>query len=242
MTKTTLLSLAALVVAALALVAALRQGGRVAELEARLEASAPAPPPGPQAARPAVDSGRAEGLEALEARLASLQGRVVALEGAGGRPPAAGGGASPGGQAPDPEEVILGVLDSDNPEVRARLKGVIAEQERELRQEHMEEMQAHLAERSREQVAALAKEQELDEAQVSFINTRLDQERDKLRDLFSQARGPGDFVGMRDRVRTVRAETDAAVREQLDDTQYGAYRAMREQEHGPFGGGRPWRR
>ncbi|MFH1811508.1 MAG: hypothetical protein ABIJ09_22400 [Pseudomonadota bacterium] len=238
--KNTILAICALLAATAALATVGLQARRIHQLELQVQGGAPAASDEGDTVLPGEGS-CLQRVQALESRMAQLQTRMARRELGQGALPKTARHAPTGDNAEgvDPESVLLDALDSDNPEVRERIKDVVAEEQRRLHEEHFEERRQRWAERSREQVTQLAKDHNLSEEQTSQLNAHLDQEREQIRSLFEQGRGELGFRGMREQMQALRATTDKAVKEVLDEDQYTGYQKMRE-EQGPRFGGRGW--
>jgi hypothetical protein len=235
--KTTILAACALLAATGALATAGWQAQRIARLEREMAGDGSLPvdddAPAPQGQGSCLQR-----VQALETRVALLQTRLARRE-AGGAPVAVAGRPATGVDGVDPESVLLEALDSDNPEVRERIKGVVAEEQQRLHQEHRQERMQRWAERSREMVGQLARDHGFSEEQTDRVNAQLDQEREQIRSLFEGATGETGFRGLREQMRAIRDQTDGAVKELLDEGQFAAYQTMREEQRPRFGG-RGW--
>jgi len=131
-------------------------------------------------------------------------------------------------------EALVELLDSDDPEVRNRLRAVMQEERERMHEERHEERTAR---RKAEAMAALQKlagETDLDQGEVAKIAGFIDTEAEQLRVVFQEARRDHSWDQARERVGEIRGETDQKVKGLLDDEQYQAYATMREEEGGGF--------
>jgi hypothetical protein len=133
------------------------------------------------------------------------------------------------------ERAVMALLDSENPQIRERLRNVVQEEQQRLQDERREQWQARAAERSRGRVSELAARVHLSDQQADWLNDTLDAERDQLSDLFAQAREDQNFAEMRSKSAQLRAATDASVKAQLKDDQFTAYSDMRAEDRRRFG-------
>ena len=188
-------------------------------------------------------------VRALETQVRLLRART----GLAGSPVVAGehGGSMPRGVDPtnpsdsdalfdDAENAVMEALESYNPQIRDRLRAVVQEEQEQLREERMQQRRERWEERSRERLAALAQGASLSSDQHATLGEWLNRERDQITELFAQARRDFSFGEARDKAVEIREETDAQVRELLDEDQLTAYQAMRTEEvNRRFGFGRP---
>jgi hypothetical protein len=133
------------------------------------------------------------------------------------------------------ETALMDALDSDSPQLRERFRALVQEEQERLSDERREQRETRLAERAHERIGALAAKVHLSDAQVALLEEALDTEREKVFDLFAQAREDLSFPEARAKARTLRAATDARLERELDPGQFAAYQEMREEERVRFG-------
>lgn len=135
---------------------------------------------------------------------------------------------APAAGAADPDAVAEAIAAND-PKVRNQLRRLIAkerEAEREVRRERRME---RAAERTRQMVADLADQADLDDDQQTLIQTRLDEERTMIMGLFRTAHEDGSFPEARREAEAVRDATDAQIKAKLSEAQYQRYEELREE-------------
>jgi hypothetical protein len=134
---------------------------------------------------------------------------------------------------------VLDALESDDPEVRDRIKAVIREEQAMLREEERELRQLRRAERIDQKFDEFSTRVNLSEQQNKALSDLLSSEREKIRELRRKGREGDNGIDVRKEAQQLRSENDAKVKELLDDDQYEEFSKVRE-ERG-FGGGRQGR-
>jgi hypothetical protein len=175
----------------------------------------------------------------LETQLGDL-GQTVRIERRARREPpeprpASSAESPPAVAPPNTERAVMALFDSENPQIRGRLRTVVQEEQQRLSDERREQRQARAAERSRGRVSELATRVGLSDQQADWLNDALDAEREQLSDLFAQAREDQNFADMRSKATQLRAATDASVKAQLKDDQFAGYSDMRAEDRRRFG-------
>ena len=134
------------------------------------------------------------------------------------------------------ESAVMDLLESEDPVIQERIGEVVRRERERAFEERQTQMLVRMSERSRERVAMVAEEVALSVAQVEWINTALEEERERIFDLFAAARQEGEFREVGEEVRKLREETDQNAARELDADQLEAFREMREEERSPWGG------
>jgi len=192
-----------------------------------------------------VDALEREVRELREARDSAAQTEAPSVAAARGEPAGAGRpSASPREQVEawnaregKAVDAVLDVLDSDEPEVRERVSGLVRQELEDAKQQEREQRQARRLEREEERTRELASSLGLDAATGETFVKTLVGEREKMMELFGKAREEGSFDEAREQVEGMRAETDMKMRKLLSDKQFEAYVASRDEEGGRWGGG-----
>ncbi|MDF1565946.1 MAG: hypothetical protein P1V51_23120 [Deltaproteobacteria bacterium] len=248
------LAIAALALAALSGIFALRHGGRIAELEQALESRT-----GPSAGEsPARDAGGAlpEGdqevlLRSLQSRVTRLEAELAVLRSKAGLPaaPAAEETGDAPAAAPETQEAVHQIREQvdalmvgevlETEAARERLKELVQETRRQEHAERMQRWQESRAEEVKEEVARLAEAHDLSNQQARDLTNLMNAEMAAMNDLFRQAQeGDRSHRELRGEIRTLRDETDASVKGLLNEDQFTAYEAMRDEMGGPGRGRR----
>jgi len=149
--------------------------------------------------------------------------------------PASSAESPPPVAAPNTERAVMAVLDSENPQIRERLRSVVQEEQQRIQDERRDQWLSRAAERSHGRVSELATRVHLSDQQAEWLNNTLDAEREQLSDLFAQAREDQNFAEARSKSTQLRAATDGSVKAQLKDDQFAAYSDMRAEDRRRFG-------
>lgn len=123
--------------------------------------------------------------------------------------------------------------------VRNQLRKVIAAERQAERDKRWDRRQERAAERSRQMVADLAESVDLSEDQQAMLQSKLDEERAVIMNLFKSAREDGTWREAHKESQDVKASTDAQLKEALSAEQYARYQEMRDEANswGRHGGG-----
>jgi hypothetical protein len=200
----------------------------------------------------APGEGMAARIEQLENEVTSLRSRLGRAEitlrwlddgdletgatGGNGRGKAAG---VSGANEDDVEGAVLGLLDSQDGEVREKLRKVIEEEREAVREQHQKEREQRWQQRTEGLLDQLADEAGLGEEARQGIVDLLQQERERMREIFQQARSGGSPAEAHEKAQQARQQTDERVKEMVDAQQYDAYRKMRESQMSRRFGGPP---
>ncbi len=138
---------------------------------------------------------------------------------------------------PDSELSVEDVLDSDDPEVRDKLRTVIAEEQEKLRDTRWTQRLERRKARTTERIREFADEHKLDAVQTEQLEELITKEVDVVGEIFRDARRDMNFEDAREMVGIVRGETDKEAEGILDGEALEAYQTMRAEEAERFGGG-----
>jgi hypothetical protein len=125
---------------------------------------------------------------------------------------------------------LIRILDSEDPEVRSRVRDMVVAAEEGLRDERREQRQQRWEARSLERLGQLAQEVSLTAHQQDALFAILTVARDRAADAFRQGREGGDIDQARAQARKAHDEASGEARELLDDKQFQAFSKMLEQE------------
>jgi len=128
------------------------------------------------------------------------------------------------------ESAVLSLLDADRPELRAKLRAVVQEQQKTYEQEQREERRERWATRREALLLELGKEVGLTNEQRAEVLHLMLATRDQIGDTFQSAQTPEAINESREKARVLRQQTDAQIRELLKPAQYEAYRARFEED------------
>ena len=206
------------------------------------------PPPPPAAMAEAAGPSQAQldaharRVEALEVTTLSLARRAAALErgmtGAPGAAPEPGQAAPPAEAAALAEQVqqlraeVQGLIVGEamsSPEGRAQLKAAVQQAQQELVQERFQTRQQQAAQARQERLQRFISEARLSGSQERELTRILDAETQQ-RELLIAQRQEGGGPEVRQSLRALRSETDAAAAKVLDASQREAYEQMRREE------------
>lgn len=129
-------------------------------------------------------------------------------------------------------------LDVDDPEVRMKLRNMIAAEREYQREQRWARRQERHEERVRERVQTLAQNSDLDEVTAQQVEDLLVVEIAEVSDMFRKAREKGEWGELRDKIGKVRRETDEEARALLGPDEFAKYEEMRDEEARRFGGRR----
>jgi hypothetical protein len=151
--------------------------------------------------------------------------------------PASGAAPRPVPRAPvTPEEIervesaVLSLLESERPVLREKLRAAVAEQRDALDQEQQEQRRERWIARIEARLAEPTGAAALTAAQRQTILDLIVANRDQITDLMRSADSSADFTAARGTIRQLRTETDAKIRELLNDAQYKAYKESQRDE------------
>jgi hypothetical protein len=123
------------------------------------------------------------------------------------------------------ESAVLTLLEADRPELRAKLRAVVQEQQQTLEQEQREQRRERWITRQEARLLEIGSEVGLSAEQRKAMMTIMLGTRDQLTDMRQSAETPEAIAQTRAKMRELRAQSDAQIRELLKPEQYEAYRA-----------------
>ena len=177
---------------------------------------------------------------AMESRLGELEGELRQAQSRAKNQRVAPGDDFERGQPGRPgsgttvEEGFLQALEADESPVRAGVVQLVRDELANARAERREMRQAFRAARDEEHLEQFVKDADLTEKQTIAIEDVIAGERERVGQLFSEARKNFDFRSARQQARVIHGETDEAVAEFLGDEQLEAWREMRsKRRRGP---------
>lgn len=138
------------------------------------------------------------------------------------------------------ESAVLSLLESDRPELRAKLREVVDEQRAAEEQERDERGRERYMAATEARLAELSGPAALSPEQRHAIVDILVANRDQMIDIMRNAETAEAFASGRAKVEKLREESDARVKALLNATQYEAYKQTQEREFG-WGMGGPGR-
>lgn len=141
------------------------------------------------------------------------------------------------GQAPQPRysddqamRAVVAALESDRPEIQEKVREVVRAQQEALWDERRERRQVMWEQRENARLERLATEANLSQSQVDALFAILTASRDRVGEMFRDARQNQSFEGVHERAEEIRKQADAEAQELLDEQQYKAYQSMREEQ------------
>jgi hypothetical protein len=123
------------------------------------------------------------------------------------------------------ESAVLTLLEADRPELRAKLRAVVQEQQQTLEQEQREQRRERWITRQEARLLEIGSEVGLSAEQRKAMMTIMLGTRDQLTDMRQSAETPEAIAQTRAKMRELRAQSEAQIRELLKPEQYEAYRA-----------------
>jgi hypothetical protein len=237
--------------AAIAVVAAvvvvglqLSQGSRIDVLEERTGAAGDAVGKGDDLSGGATSASLADRVESLEREMAELRERRerrMAMRGDRGAREGRMAGLGPralsdeelaraSSSGGDPSDALVQALDSDDPEVRERLRDVVLSEMQAENERRWETRTERWKQHAKERLDEAAEEHDWSPEQVQKLSMMLDAERDELSGVFRAARENMQWREAREKAREVREKTDENALAVLDDEAYAGWTEMREGE------------
>ena len=125
-----------------------------------------------------------------------------------------------------------------DPEVRGQLREVIAEEQEILREERWQKRNDRREERLVQRVAALADKTGMDSTTTTRLSDLLVVEQAEASELFRQAREDFSWDEAREKVTSLRAETDEKAKALLEESEYKEYEEMRTEDNNRWNRGR----
>ncbi len=190
----------------------------------------------------ATDGASTDEVAALRAEVAELRAEVAQMKASrpgrradrAGRSerrrPASGAAMAAADGGPAAQAALVEVLESDDPGVRESIGSVVRDELEQEREQRWERRQQRWAERQQRQIDELAEQVELSPAQQEGVLELMSTERETISQAFRDARENGSFDEARELAQQTRDDTAAAVRSLLEDEQYEAWTAQREEE------------
>lgn len=124
------------------------------------------------------------------------------------------------------ESAVLSLLEADRPELRAKLRAVVQEQQQTLEQEQREERRERWATRREARLLELGNQIGLTEEQRAAMMHIMLATRDQIGDLRQSAQTPEAINASRDQARALREQSEEQIRQLLKPAQYEAYKAQ----------------
>jgi len=128
------------------------------------------------------------------------------------------------------EAAVLTLLEADHPELRAKLRAVVQEQQQTLEQEQREQRRERWITRQEARLLEVAGEAGLSADQRKAMMLIMLGTRDQLADMRQSAETPEAIAQTRAKMRELREQSDAQIRQLLKPEQYEAYRARFEDD------------
>ena len=128
------------------------------------------------------------------------------------------------------EEQILKVLESEDPEVRDRLRDVIDDELHSRREERREERRERQKANAEKVVQNLINDYGISDKQAGTLRDLLSDEREQVREFFELARQDHSWGEARDKAQDLREENNSEASELLDEDAYKAWQDQRDAE------------
>jgi hypothetical protein len=127
-------------------------------------------------------------------------------------------------------EQVLEVLESEDPEVRERLRDVIDDELQSRREQRRAERREQKKANAEKMVQGLISEYGISDSQAGSLRELLSDEHDQIRELFELARQDHSWGEARDKAQDLREENNEDVSELLDEDAYKAWQEQRDAE------------
>jgi hypothetical protein len=121
------------------------------------------------------------------------------------------------------ESAVLSLLETDHPELRDKLRAVVQEQQQSLEQAEREERRERWIARNEARLLELGTKFGVSGEQRQTLSNLLLATRDQISDVRQSAQTPEQITTVREKVRAIRDQADAQVRELLSPQQYEAF-------------------
>ncbi|HCP48560.1 MAG TPA: hypothetical protein DIU15_21155 [Deltaproteobacteria bacterium] len=125
---------------------------------------------------------------------------------------------------------VIDALDSDDPDIRQRLGSLVRDEMEEQREQRREERREKRRQRMEAMLEELAEQHQFTDSQYQGLSDLISEERDEISELFRAAREDHSFGQARERAQEIREETEAEAQNILNEEQYAAWSAKREEE------------
>ena len=127
-------------------------------------------------------------------------------------------------------EQVLEVLESENPEVRERLRDVIDDELHARREQRREERREQKKANAEQMVQDLVTNHGISSSQAGSLRDLLSDEHDQIRSFFEAARQDHSWGEARDKAQDLREENDTEASELLGEDAYNAWQEQRDAE------------
>jgi len=183
-------------------------------------------------------------MPALSARVETLEGQMQAMKkrkrrghrgqralaDEGGTAPIRMGAAMARSVQSAGGEQVLEVLESEDPEVRERLRDVIDDELHARRERRREERRERKKAQAEQMVQDLVSGHGISTSQAESLRDLISDEHDQIRSFFEAARQDHSWGEARDKAQDLREENDAEASELLDEDAYNAWQEQRDAE------------
>lgn len=127
-------------------------------------------------------------------------------------------------------EQVLEVLESEDPEVRERLRDVIDDELQSRREQRRAERRERKKANAEKMVQGLVSDYGISDSQADSLRDLLSDEHDQIREFFELARQDHSWGEARDKAQDLREENNEEVSELLDEDAYQAWQEQRDAE------------
>jgi len=127
-------------------------------------------------------------------------------------------------------EQVLEVLESEDPEVRDRLRDVIDDELHARRERRREERREQKKAQAEQMVQDLVTSHGISSSQAESLRDLLSDEHDQIRSFFEAARQDHSWGEARDKAQDLREENDTEASELLSEDAYNAWQEQRDAE------------
>ena len=127
-------------------------------------------------------------------------------------------------------EQVLEVLESEDPEVRDRLRDVIDDELHARRERRREERREQKKAQAEQMVQDLVTSHGISSSQAESLRDLLSDEHDQIRSFFEAARQHHSWGEARDKAQDLREENDTEASELLSEDAYNAWQEQRDAE------------
>jgi hypothetical protein len=121
------------------------------------------------------------------------------------------------------ESALLTLLESDRPELNAKLRSVVQDEHAAIQQEQREQRRERWITRTEARLLELGKSAGLNAEQSGSLLQILLASRDQMSDVWQSAQTPEAMAQVREKVAGLREQRDQEIRGLLSETQYKAY-------------------
>jgi Spy/CpxP family protein refolding chaperone len=128
------------------------------------------------------------------------------------------------------ESAVLNLLESDHPELRAKLQAVVQEQQHAQQQQQRETRRERWVARREARLLTLSESAGVTPEQRQAILTIMLANRDQAEELRRDAQTPEAITTLRERLRGLREQADLQIRKQLTPQQYAAFQEQTDSD------------